>query len=71
MSKKQAILQAATTLFSIKGFKDTSMMEVAEMVGVAGATIFYHFKSKEDLFISILADVKKSILEEFDRYFND
>lgn len=40
------------------------------MVGVAGATIFYHFKSKEDLFISILADVKKSILEEFDRYFN-
>jgi AcrR family transcriptional regulator len=71
MSKKHAILQAATALFSIKGFKDASMMEVADMVGVAGATIFYHFKSKEDLFLSILADVKRSILEEFDRYFND
>lgn len=69
MSKKEAILQAATKLFSKKGFKDTSMGELSKMTGAAGGTIFYHFKTKENLFISILENVREGIIEEFERYF--
>lgn len=69
MSKKEVILQAATKLFSKKGFKDTSMGDLSKMTGAAGGTIFYHFKSKENLFISILENVKEGIIEEFERYF--
>ncbi|MBW2317576.1 MAG: TetR/AcrR family transcriptional regulator [Deltaproteobacteria bacterium] len=65
MSKKNAILQAATLLFSTKGFKDTSMAELSKMTGVAEGTIFYHFKNKEELFLTTLENVKQDIIMEF------
>ena len=68
MSKKNAILRTATGLFSEKGFKDTSMAELSKMTGVAQGTIFYHFKNKEGLFLSILENVKDVIIEQFDQH---
>ncbi len=65
------ILRSATTLFARKGFKNTSMAELSQVSGVAGGTIFYHFKSKEDLFFAILADVKDKILTGFEQYFRE
>ena len=60
MTKKQAILEAATRLFSVKGFKDTSMAELSKMIGVAQGTIFYHFKNKEELFLAVLERTKET-----------
>lgn len=71
ISKKTAILNAATILFANKGFKDTSMTEVAKMTDAAGATIFYHFKTKEELFLSVLESVKKGIIKAFAQYFEE
>ncbi len=66
MKKKQAILEAAMSLFSTKGFKDTSMAELSKMTGAAQGTIFYHFKSKEKLFLAVLKRTKETIIEEFE-----
>ncbi len=68
MSKKDAILHAATVLFAEKGYKDTSMAELARLTGVAQGTIFYHFKNKEELFRCILEEFRRSIIEEFERH---
>jgi AcrR family transcriptional regulator len=68
MSRKIEILKAATSLFANKGFKETSMSEVAAMAGAAGSTIFYHFKTKEDIFLAILKNIKDEILLEFEAY---
>ncbi len=68
MSKRNAILAAATRLFSRNGFKGTSMAELSRTTGAAGGTIFHHFKNKEDLFLNILKDVQETILEEFYRH---
>ena len=68
MTKKDTILNAATILFAEKGFKDTSMSELSKATGAAEGTIFYHFKNKEELFISILANLKQEIFGEFDRH---
>jgi len=68
MTKKTAILQCATRLFALKGYKETSMAELAKNVGVAQGTIFYHFKTKQDIFLEILKTAKEDILFEFDRY---
>jgi AcrR family transcriptional regulator len=68
MKKKEAILQAATRLFSEKGFKDTHIAEISKMTGAAEGTIFYHFHSKEGLFLSILEGFRDGIVEEFRRY---
>lgn len=71
MTRKEAILRAATVLFAEKGYKDTSMSELAERTGVAQGTIFYHFKNKEELFLSILRDFKLRIVQEFDSYVHE
>jgi AcrR family transcriptional regulator len=68
MSKKQDILDAATWLFSQRGFKEAPMAEISKMTGAAEGTIFYHFKTKEDLYISVLESLKQDILDEFDRF---
>jgi AcrR family transcriptional regulator len=68
MTRKEIILEAATALFSDKGFKDASMAELCRLTGVAEGTIFYHFKSKEDLFVAILENLRKRITEEFEKY---
>jgi AcrR family transcriptional regulator len=68
MSKKAAILQAATLLFSEKGFKFTSMADICRMTGVAEGTIFYHFKNKEEIFLAILEKAKDELISEFQRH---
>jgi TetR/AcrR family transcriptional regulator, fatty acid metabolism regulator protein len=68
MSKRNAILAAATRLFSQNGFRGTAMAELSTLTGAATGTIFHHFKNKEDLFLHVLKDVKESILEQFSNH---
>lgn len=68
MKKKQAILKAATRLFSEKGFKETRVSDISKITNTAEGTLFYHFKSKEELFLEILKTFKEDIIDEFDRY---
>jgi len=68
MSRKEDILNAATILFSQKGFRDTSSTELARATGVAEGTVFYHYKNKEELFLAILKQVREDIISEFEGY---
>lgn len=68
MKKRDAILQAATYFFSRKGFKDTSMAELSKATGAAEGTIFYHFKNKQEIFLTILRNLQDEILPEFEKY---
>lgn len=47
------------------------MAEVSQMSGVASATVFYHFASKEDLLLAILSNVKETIFQNFQQYEQD
>ena len=67
MSNRNAIIEAATQLFSRNGFKGASVSELSRMTGAARGTIFHHFKNKEDLFLNVLADVRKTVLGRFRR----
>lgn len=59
--KKEAILRAATVLFANNGYRQTSIAELSRLTGVAEGTIFYHFKNKEEIFLSVLKSVKKRL----------
>jgi AcrR family transcriptional regulator len=61
MSKKKAIIAAATSSFSRHGFRDTSMSTLAKAAGVASSTIFHHFENKEELFLTVLNNAKSDI----------
>ena len=71
MSKKAAILRAATQLLAVKGYKDASMAELAKITGVAQGTIFYHYNNKEELFLAILKSFQEDIVEEFSRFIRE
>lgn len=51
---RDEILKAATQLFAGRGFHETSMAEVAREAKVSKALIFWHFKTKEELFVAVL-----------------
>lgn len=53
--RREAIALSALALFLEKGFAGTSMSAVAKAVGIRKASLYSHFASKEDLFISALA----------------
>ena len=69
MSKKEDILQTATRLFSQKGYRNTAMAELAKLTGVAEGTIFYHFKTKEELFLAILEKLRQTLIGSFEVFF--
>jgi len=68
MSKKKSIIEGATRLFAEKGIKETSIAEISKLTGAAEGTIYHHFKTKDELFLAILENVKNGILEDFESY---
>jgi len=51
---KQKIFEAAIDLFAQKGFNATSMREIAESVGIKKASLYSHYKSKDEILEKIL-----------------
>ena len=47
--RKNEILDVAEILFGSKGFDNTSTNDILNEVGIARGTLYYHFKSKEDI----------------------
>jgi AcrR family transcriptional regulator len=52
------IQQIAVELFTEHGYEGTSLREIAEHLGVTKAALYYHFKSKEDIILSLVEDYK-------------
>ncbi|MBN2061644.1 MAG: TetR/AcrR family transcriptional regulator [Deltaproteobacteria bacterium] len=71
MTKKEIILRVATKLFSEKGYRNTTVAELARLTGVAEGTVFYHFKTKEELFLAILENIRQILLSEFEGFFRE
>lgn len=58
---KDTILDAAEKLFAQKGYEGTSMRSIAEEAKVAQGLIHYHWKTKEQLYESIIERGASSI----------
>ena len=52
--RKQRILTGALDVFKLKGLEGATMDEIANQSGFGKATLYYYFKSKEDVFSAIL-----------------
>lgn len=65
--KKEAILKAAIEEFFIKGYDASSMDSISKNANVSKATVYNHFKNKEELLLSI-AKIFKSRIENSFKY---
>lgn len=50
---RQAIIERAEALFKARGIQGTSLADVAGAAGISKGTLFYHFKSKDELILEI------------------
>lgn len=56
---RQRIQDVALELFAQRGYEKTSLREIAEHLDVTKAALYYHFKSKEDIIISLFEDLSR------------
>lgn len=52
-SRRDQILQEAARLFGTQGFDATTIRDIAAAAGILGGSIYYHFSSKEDIFLAV------------------
>ena len=52
--RKEEILDAAEKLFAAKGFDNTSTGDILDAVGIARGTLYYHFRSKEEILDGVI-----------------
>ncbi|GGK17425.1 TetR family transcriptional regulator [Pilimelia terevasa] len=57
------IRDVALDLFAAQGYEQTSLREIAERLGVTKAALYYHFRSKDEIVDSVLADRLSAIGE--------
>jgi len=65
------VLAAAVGLFSRKGYAATSTREVAKLLGIQKASLYYHVESKEDLLFLICQSSLKQIRNDVEMAIRD
>ncbi|HRG68504.1 MAG TPA: TetR/AcrR family transcriptional regulator [Saprospiraceae bacterium] len=63
---KNRILQQAELLFQAKGFGLATMREIATAVGIEAASLYNHFKSKEEILASICINLLQHLNLQLD-----
>ena len=51
---RERIVQEARPLFVARGFNAVSMQQIADAAGVNKATLYHHFRDKEELFLEVV-----------------
>ncbi|MCS7172898.1 MAG: TetR/AcrR family transcriptional regulator [Armatimonadetes bacterium] len=57
------ILEAARRVFARKGYHGTLMEDVAREAGLSKGALYFHFSSKEDLFLSLVEEAGVQLAE--------
>ena len=52
--RRRQLVNAATRLFSKKGYRGTTTEEIARAAGLTKGALYHHFKSKEDLLFELV-----------------
>ncbi|MBN8181759.1 TetR/AcrR family transcriptional regulator [Roseibium aggregatum] len=68
---RERILTAANKLFYAEGIRAVSLDTIAEKAGVTKKTVYYHFKSKDDLIEAYLASRDQPNLNQFRKWFGE
>lgn len=59
MKTRERIIEEALNLFSRKGYQGTSVKNIAEAVGIRDSSLYKHFRSKEEIFSTIVEEMSR------------
>lgn len=51
--RRRKVLAAASDLFAKKGFEATSMRDIGTAAGLMSGSLYYHFASKEEMYVAV------------------
>jgi AcrR family transcriptional regulator len=54
--RREQVLAAAAREFSARGYEASSLRDIAAAAGVLAGSLYYHFRSKDDLFATVHAE---------------
>lgn len=65
-SRRAELLQIAADQFATKGYKNTTVRDIAEAAGILSGSLYHHFSSKESMVDEILRTFQAELFGEYD-----
>ncbi len=67
-SARERLLESAKILFSQKGYYATSVEDIVESAGLSKGAFYFYFKSKEELFKSLVEEMHLNIVKRLEGF---
>jgi AcrR family transcriptional regulator len=65
--RRDELIEVAASVFSAKGYDQASLREICAAAGILPGSMYHHFRSKEDLFVTMHAEGFRRLNEAIDR----
>ena len=61
--RRKEILDAAARLFAEKGYRETTMADIAEAVAVAETTLYHYYGSKREVLLAVFKEIREAVAD--------
>ena len=65
-SRREELLDIAAELFAQRGFKNTTVRDIADAAGILSGSLYHHFDSKESMVDEILSSFQTELFRTYD-----
>ena len=65
-TRREELLAIAAELFAQRGFKNTTVRDIADAAGILSGSLYHHFDSKESMVDEILSTFQERLFAEYD-----
>ena len=66
MSRRDELLTVAADLFATKGYRNTTVRDIADAAGILSGSLYHHFESKEQMVDEILRSFQDDLFGQYD-----
>jgi TetR/AcrR family transcriptional regulator, cholesterol catabolism regulator len=65
-TRREELLAIAARLFAEKGFRSTTVRDIADAAGILSGSLYHHFDSKESIVDEILSSFQEELFGQYD-----
>jgi AcrR family transcriptional regulator len=65
-TRREQLLAIAAELFAQRGFKNTTVRDIADAAGILSGSLYHHFDSKESMVDEILSSFQAELFKTYD-----
>jgi AcrR family transcriptional regulator len=65
-TRREELLAIASQLFAQKGFRNTTVRDIADSAGILSGSLYHHFDSKESMVDEILSSFQEELFGHYD-----